>query len=342
LTHRDNLMNLLNQVTCRTLRFAAFVPLLLANGSACRAQRQSPASPLEFWGFAAPWDAQSDQSIRAHGSSLDAIVTGWIGLDSVSGRPLLPSPYADTVARRGSSRMAMVTSWHGDRFHQQSIRALARSRSALAQTAGEIARHARAMGYTGLVLDFETLQAADLDAQLRVMKGIADSARSNGVRTIAVAVPANDTVAYPARPLLRVADFIIPMLYDQHWSGSEPGPLSGVDWVRASLAARVTEAGADKIVAGLPTYGYRWRTGQPTEAVGYDEGRRLAARLGASLERDASSGTLRARASDWEMWLTDAVLLQRLVRESQIAGVRRFALWRLGREDPAIWGSLIR
>lgn len=269
-------------------------------------------------------------------------MSGWIGLDSVTGRPLLPSPYVDTVARRAVRRMSIVTSWHGDRFHQRSIRNLAGNPRALAATAGQVARHARAQRYTGLVLDFETLEPSDVDAQVRVMRAIADSARRHGVKTIAVAVPATDTLGYPARRLLSVADFIIPMLYDQHWSGSEPGPLSAPDWVRAALAVRIAEAGPGRIVAGLPTYGYGWRKGKPTEALGYEEGRRLAAKLGASVQRDAASGTLRARASGWEMWLTDAALMQRLVRDSQGLGVQRFALWRLGREDPAMWDTLIR
>lgn len=332
----------LNQLTCRSARVVTIACAFVTLASACRAQRQDDSGRAEFWGFAAPWDAQSDASIRAHGHRLDGVVSGWIGLDSLSGRPLLPSPYADTIRPRGPMRMAIVTSWHGEQFHRGSIRALARNNRELARTAAAIARHARSMEYTGLVLDFETLEPADLTAQLLVMKAIADSARANGVRTIAAAVPAVDTLAYPGRALLRVVDFIIPMLYDQHWSGSQPGPLSAPDWVRASLAVRIAEVGSVHIVVGLPTYAYQWRKGLPTEHMGYTEARRIAARAGVPLQRDAESGTLRARAADWEMWVTDAPLLRRLVRESQAAGIRRFAFWRLGREDPAVWGTVVR
>lgn len=335
-------MPTLDQVTCRSARIPAVVCALLALASACRAQRQDDERGARFWGFAAPWDPQSDVSIRAHGRRLDGIVSGWIGLDSATGRPLLPSPYTDTIRPSGVMRMAMVTSWHGDKFHQRSVRALARDPRALAAAAGAIGRHARAMGYTGLVIDFETLQPEDLDGQLRVLRAIVDSSRAHGVRTIAAAVPAVDTAAYPAGPLVRVVDFIIPMLYDQHWSGSQPGPLSAPDWVRSSLAVRVREVGPDRIVVGLPTYGYQWRKGQPTRDVGYVEARRLATQAGTPLRRDAATGTLRAKSRDWELWITDATLLQRLVRDAREAGVRRFALWRMGREDPAVWSSVVR
>jgi len=238
--------------------------------------------------------------------------------------------------------MAIVTSWHGERFHTTSIRRLARDRAALTHTAGAIAQHARTMRYTGLVFDFETLERGDLDAQVTVMRAIVDSARRAGVRTITAAVPATDTSAYPARALLGVVDAIIPMVYDEHWAGSTPGSVASPQWARGALALRVREAGADKVIAGFPTYGYRWVTGKPTEALGYDEARALAARTGAALTRDAATQSLRARAGDWDLWMADAGTLRALVRVAEELGVRRFALWRLGREDQAIWGTVVR
>jgi spore germination protein YaaH len=238
--------------------------------------------------------------------------------------------------------MAIVTSWHGERFHTASILRLARDPAALARTASTIARHAQSMRYAGLVIDFETLAAADLDEQLRVLRAIADSARARGVRTITVAVPATDTIAYPAKPLLRVADAIIPMLYDEHWAGSSPGPVASPRWVRGALALRVREAGAGRVIAGFPTYGYRWIRDQPTEALGYDEARGVAARAGVSLARDAATQSLHARAGNWDLWIADAGTLRTLVGIARELGVDRVALWRLGREDPAIWGQVVK
>ena len=254
-----------------------------------------------------------------------------------------PGGTTGTVSRRPApQRMAIVTSWHGERFHAASILTLARDRAALAGAARDIARHAHAMRYDGLVIDFETLEAADLDEQLVVMRAIADSARARGVRTIAVAVPATDTLAYPAKQLLTVADAIIPMLYDEHWSGSSPGPVASPQWVRGALALRVREAGASRVVAGFPTYGYRWIRGQATEALGYAEARRVAAGARVSLVRDTATQSLYARAPNWDLWMADAETLRALVGIARELGVNRFALWRLGREDPDIWGSIVR
>jgi len=198
------------------------------------------------------------------------------------------------------------------------------------------------MRYAGLVLDLEALERSDLASLLRVVKAMTDSAHAHGVSTVVVAIPAADTVAYPGRQLTRVADFVMPMLYDQHWSTSGPGPIAEPDWVRNTLAMRIAEAGASKVVAALPTYGYRWRAGRPAaEDVTFPEAKRIATQAGVRLTRDARTNTLRAaKPGEWEMWVTDAELLGTLARQARTAGVSRIALWRIGQEDPEIWQAL--
>ena len=309
-------------------------------GAACQGAAAARRRTPELWAFTGPWDAASDASVRANGAGLDAVVTGWIALDSASGLPILPSPYADTVARGAAvRRMAIVTSWHGDRFHARSVRRLASDRRLLDRAAGAIAAEAARAGYRGLVLDFETLTPADLPGQLAVVKAITDSAHARGVQPVAVAIPADDA-AYPAKPLLDVADLVLVMLYDQHWLGSAAGPVAAPEWVRRTLARRVAEAGPERVVAALPAYGYRWRTGQPTEIVTFADARRIAAAERAPLARDASTGTLRAtKAGAWDMWVADAALFATLADEAERLGVRRLALWRLGQEDAALWAT---
>jgi spore germination protein YaaH len=272
------------------------------------------------------------------------VISGWITIDSATGQPLLPSQYVDTLHQDTASfrRLALVTSWHGRRFHAGSIRALGRDAEALNRAAGELAAYAAGSGYDGLVFDFETLEPADLDAHLRVLRAMADSARGRGVDIIAVAVPARDTAGYPAGPLLSVADAIVVMLYDQHWAGSEPGPISDPAWVRQSLRLRLAEASPGRVIAGLPLYGYRWRSGQTADPVSFEEAKRHAAAAGVALRRDSVSHTLRSIEPDGtETWVTDAGLLRVLIADIRAAGVHRFALWRLGQEDPAIWSGVV-
>jgi peptidoglycan-N-acetylglucosamine deacetylase len=325
-------------------RLTVVLPLIAAIAgavlvAACASIPSARRNAVALWGFTAPWDGRSAASLEAHGAQLDVAVTGWVGFDTVTSQPV--ELYADTTripASAATRRMALVTSYLGDRFHPELVRRLAADPPLLATTAAQLAALASAKRYAGLVLDFEELHPDDLPALLRVAGAIADSARQHQVSAITLAVPAGDTAAYPAAPLLQVADLLLVMLYDQHWSGSPAGPIAEPTWVRRMLGLRVAEVGASRLVAALPLYGYQWRRRGATLAIGYEDAHRLAASAGILLHREPQSLTLRAaRPGEWELWVSDAELLRVLMREGSEAGVRRFALWRLGLEDPAVW-----
>ena len=320
------------------------VVVFLVTIIACTALGGSAQQRKSFWAFTGPWDALSDASLRANASRLDVAVTGWMALDSLTGEPLLPSAYADTIRLAAGTprRFALVTSWHGQGFHAASIRALAADRARLARVASRIGQYAQSMRYDGLVLDFETLTGGDVGAQTTVVRAITDSAKAHGVTTIAVAIPAEPDEAYPARELTRVADFVLVMLYDQHWPGSEPGPISAPDWMTRNLSRVVGEVGASRVVAALPLYGYYWAKGKPGVGVSYATAVRNAQRDGIAMSRDSASSTMRGASGRGgpAIWVTDAKLLEQLIQGAERLGVSRFAFWRLGQEDPAVWGHV--
>src|SRR5687768_7935938 len=326
------------------MRRITSVAVCLVTIIACSALGGSVQERKSFWAFTGPWDPLSDASLRTNASRLDVAVTGWIALDSLTGEPLLPSAYADTIrlAEGTPRRFALVTSWHGQGFHATPIRALGSDPARRAQVAGRIARHAQSMRYGGLVLDFETLEGRDVPAQLAVVRAIVDSAKAHGVTTVAVAIPAEPDEAYPVRELSQVADFVLVMLYDQHWPGSDAGPISAPDWVSRNLSRVVSEVGASRVIAGLPLYGYHWVTGKPGVGVSYATGMRTAQRDAIVVSRDSTSRTLRGGTGTGgsAVWLTDAPLLEELMQGAEKLGVTRFAFWRLGQEDPAVWSKL--
>ena len=239
-------------------------------------------------------------------------------------------------------RMALLTSYHGTRFHPETIRALASDSTVLGETAGRAATLLGNAGYRGLILDFEGHTPDDLDVLLRVSSAFADSARAHGVSPTGMAIPATDTAGYPARPLLGAVDFLVVMLYDQHWLTSPPGALASPDWAMRALGVRAADIGSSHVVAAFPTYGYRWRADSATAVVSFAEAERLARDAHVPLQRDPASSTLHAESDGWSVWVSDAVLLDSLVRGARRTGITKFALWRLGLEDPRIWTDLVR
>ena len=329
----------------RHLRFA----LVAASGivlAACAsiplpsALRRGP----EYWGFVVPWDPRSAEAAGSHAAQLDVVIAHWLVLDTTPGG-LLESG-ADSLIRTaapGARRMAMVTSWTGDRYNPDAVRALADSAAALAQLARTVAHRASELGLAGLILDFQGHSKADLGALVRVATAIADSTRARGTAQVVIAVPAGDTAAYPAQALRAAADLILVMLYDEHRSGTSPGPVASPDWVSRNLDLRIAEIGASRLVAALPLFGYQWRGSEPAVVIGYADARDIALGGGVSLDRDPASHTLHgSRAGAWDIWVPDAELLERLVADIRETGVRRIALWHLGAEDPARWTRVVR
>jgi spore germination protein YaaH len=332
----------------RPRRILAAAGALMALAACAAGARQAAASDasaaaaLERWGFTAFWDPRSNASLASHGRTLDVAVTTWIALDSTTG---VPAVLHGAAHRPGgpAATMALVTSWHGQRFHPAAVRALAGDAGRLRAGAETVARRAAQLGHRGLVLDFEGHEAADTAALRSVVAAFAAAARAAGLGSVTVAIPATDTIAYAARRLIDAgATRVLPMLYDQHWAGGDPGPVSAPGWARQWLDVRVREVGAERVVAGLPLYGYRWIAPGKGETVTHAEAVAAAARAGSRLTRDSASRTLRASLGQGEVWVTDAGLVERLVAEVRGAGVRRVAFWYVGQEDPAVWAVLRR
>jgi spore germination protein YaaH len=131
------------------------------------------------------------------------------------------------------------------------------------------------------------------------------------------------------------------MLYDLHWTGGSAGPVVEVSWAKRMLEGRIGEVGADHIIAAFPLYGYRWPSSGSGETVTYADAVRAVTSSGGSLRRDSATGSLQARlSSGGQVWVTDAIQLERLLEVAKEAGVRRVALWYIGQEDPAVWPLL--
>jgi len=97
--------------------------LILATTMACSSLPIIGRAKREVWSFAAPWDMRSTESVKAHGASLDGIVSGWITLDSLTGEPT--SQFADSLFApipSGTEKLMLVTSFAGERFHPATIR----------------------------------------------------------------------------------------------------------------------------------------------------------------------------------------------------------------------------
>ncbi len=316
----------------------AGIVALCACTSTISVPQSAPARPT-LWAFAIDRDARVDSILRTRASQLDAVVDIVLQLDSLTGQPAQLHSKLELDAPRHVARIALITTRIDDRFHPATIRTLAASMSARNLAASRAAALVADNGAHAVIIDFETQGKADLPALLTVLRTMSDTLHAHG-DSVGIQIPGADTAAYPTAPLLRLADFLVLRLDTEHWSTSAPGAVASTLWARHALATRVAEVGADRLVALLPVYSYLWRNNQPGEMLSFSAARAMATESSVDIVRDQASQSLHAvLPASWELWLTDASLLNGLEIEVRMLGVQHVALRQLGLEDPDIWSG---
>ncbi|WP_194903490.1 glycosyl hydrolase family 18 protein [Quadrisphaera sp. INWT6] len=222
----------------------------------------------------------------------------------------------------------------------------------------------------GVDVDYEELTAADRTAFSAFLARLGPALRAHG-RLLAVDVFAKDGDAgYDQRNLAqdyaaigRAADQVRVMAYDWHWETSGPGPVAPLDWVERVVAYAVTQVPRERLVLGVPTYGYDWagragqhqgqqqvggqdqQPGRRAELASWAQARVRAADRGAPVRWDAQAQSPWLAYTDTagephELWFEDgrstAAKLE-LARRERLGGV---FLWLVGDVDPGTWSLL--
>jgi spore germination protein YaaH len=220
-----------------------------------------------------------------------------------------------------------------------------------AQTLLRLKRIARNALYGGLCLDLENDGATDRGALTSFVTSLARWLHSHH-KKLAVVVDGvssdNATIStgfYDDRALGAVADSVFVMAWGTHWAGSSPGAIATLSYVSAVARYVKSLPSASRFVLGAPMYGLDWAgaggPGDMAAAYQYSGVLALAHSVGATPKRDPASGELTFAYTSADgvahtVWYMDArSVLDTLsiARANGLAG----GLWRLGREDQALW-----
>ena len=135
----------------------------------------------------------------------------------------------------------------------------------------------------------------------------------------------------------QLADSVKIMAYDFHWSTSAAGPLTPLDWLDKTTAYAESVIAAQKIMVGLPWYGYDW-SGNSGADVSYPQAIAKAQSVGATITHDAN-GEATYTYSGRTVFFQDAFSYKTKLdllkqKHPSIGGV---TAWAAGLEDPDMW-----
>lgn len=198
----------------------------------------------------------------------------------------------------------------------------------------------------GINIDFERLDAEIFPYYLLFIGELSSRLHRIG-KILSVDVPLADPL-YNLGEIARRVDLIFLMAYDEHWSGSNPGPVASQDWFARWVDRATRSISRDKIVVTLGNYGYDWVLWEMNAtSLTLPEIHTLIRESVASRLVDISSANpafyyLDASKRNHVVWYLDASTVQRELSLLGSSDIKNISLWRLGSEDPEIWNMFDR
>ncbi|HEY3413412.1 MAG TPA: glycosyl hydrolase family 18 protein [Armatimonadota bacterium] len=331
-------------------RFIAIITLYLALAAAVTAKPIQRNVTGYFWlpeGDSSPYWTLAD-----HADCFTALAPTWLSFDA-SGK------FTDN----SDKRLIRFAHAHGIKvtplvanspFRAEVARPIFANEEAVRANVALLLKTIQASGADGVNVDIEGVAPANRPLYNAFIEALC-KAFHDGKLIVTLDLPAK-TADTPAAEwagfgdyafLAKHADQLQLMCYDEHWSGGKAGPIASIPWVRKVMEYATAVIPKEKVVMGVPNYGYDWpATGKTTEVT--------AARAYELLETYHLTPEWDADAQTCWFEYTDAAGVRHTVyfehertRQARLAlakefGIAGVSIWRLGEESSGYWAPLKR
>ena len=211
--------------------------------------------------------------------------------------------------------------------------------------------------YRGISLDFEEIPSEAQQGYMALLTALYADFHPRNLKLYVNAPVGDDD--FDLKYMADHSDGLLLMNYDQHQTGSGPGPIAAQDWFLDNLKDVLTKVPKEKAICALGSYGYDWTTTIPpaprhgakalepkvlnAQEMSTQEAWQEATDADAQIELDPDSLNVHFAYDDddahvrHQVWFLDAVTVLNQMRAARALGIQTFALWRLGSEDNSLW-----
>lgn len=155
----------------------------------------------------------------------------------------------------------------------------------------------KAKNYYGLDIDFEYVYPDDREAYNRFLEAVVARLRPLGYSVVSALAPKTSAdqkgVLYEAHDYAvhgRLLDHVILMTYEWGYTYGPPMAVAPIDQVKRVLDFAVTVIPSEKILMGMPNYGYDWtlpyKQGTAARSLSFAQARELVEKEGATIQYD--------------------------------------------------------
>lgn len=269
------------------------------------------------------------------------------------------TPVADEEALRAAVDndifpIMVITNIVEGQFDQDLITLILADEAIQERMLDEIVAIMEAKGYRGIDFDFEYLGAENREPYNDFLRKAVDRFRPLGYTVSTALAPKyyeeQEGILYEGHDYQaqgEIVDYIFFMTYEWGWSGGPPRPVAPIDEVRKVMEYAVSEVPREKVMMGIPLYGYDWELpyepgGKWARAISSQRAIELASQYNVEIEYDEEAEAPFFNYVDEDgvahiVWFEDARSMQAkfdLVRE---LGIKGLYYWVLGRDFPQNW-----
>lgn len=191
----------------------------------------------------------------------------------------------------------------------------------------------------GLDVDLEGIAKSDRESFVQFLSEIKKIAEAQNLR-LSVTIQAQDGKNFwfgaegqDIKAIGEIADEVRIMAYDRHSASSDPGAIAPLDWNREVASYNLKLIPREKIVMGVPSYGYIWPEGGSAKGLQWDEFYEYLEGEEYASDRDRGSGELEFSGDGFVGWLSDGEAMRIKIEQYRKLGLNRFAIWHLGGLD---------
>lgn len=257
----------------------------------------------------------------------------------------------------GVAPMLSVSNISGSGFDTQLIGKILNNKSTQNTLIDNIIKTMNNKGFRGVIVDFERIPPKDRENYNNFLRELVRRAHASNYLVGTALAP--KTSAEQSGPWYeahdyeahgKIVDFVILMTYEWGWSGGPPRAVAPINEVSKVLNYAVSVIPSNKILMGIPFYGYDWKLpfvpgGKFAEAIGNQEAVIRAGKYGANIKYDNISKSPFYNYIDENgirhvVWFEDSRSMMAKFNLVKQYGLRGVSYWALGKPFPQNWALL--
>lgn len=288
------------------------------------------------------------EQLVATAAEMNVISPTWYRLSDQEGNitSLADADYVKRAHELGLQVWALI-----DNFDQNiSTYELLSSSSARTALIDNMMAEAAIYGFDGWNIDFETLASKTGPHYIQFIKELSIRCRQEGIiLSVDNYVPAPYNEFYDLEMQGKVADYVIIMAYDEHYSGSESaGSVASMGFLKNAVSNTLAKVPKERVIMAIPFYTRLWMEQEEagelrlsSEALTMNGAKDVLERNGVEAKWDETTGQNYAEYTvknvTYKIWLEDTDSLEERLKVISGSGAAGVAAWRLGFETELVW-----